>query len=182
MTPYYLYDTALFSRTIEAAKAEAATLPGAQIHFAVKSNSNPTLVTIAAKAGLGADCVSGYEIERCLSCGIPAEKIMYAGVGKTDREILLALNAGIGCFNVESIPELEVINQLAASCGKVANIAIRVNPNIDAGTHANITTGLDENKFGIPLIQVFDIIHLAHRLKNVRYLGLFSTSARRCLT
>ncbi|MBP5628656.1 MAG: diaminopimelate decarboxylase [Bacteroidaceae bacterium] len=172
ITPYYLYDTSLFSRTIEAAKAEATTLPGAQIHFAVKSNSNPTLVTIAAKAGLGADCVSGYEIERCISCGIPAEKIMYAGVGKTDREILLALNAGIGCFNVESIPELEVINHLAASCGKVANIAIRVNPNIDAGTHANITTGLDENKFGIPLIQVFDVIHLAHKLKNIRYLGL----------
>lgn len=172
MTPYYLYDTGLFSRTIEAAKAEAAILPGAQIHFAVKSNSNPTLVKIAAKAGLGADCVSGNEIERCISCGIPAEKIMYAGVGKTDREILLALNAGVGCFNVESIPELEVISQLARQSDKVANIAIRINPNIDAGTHAHITTGLDENKFGVSLIRALEAIKLAHTLSNIHYLGL----------
>ena len=171
-TPYYIYDTKLFSATIDAAKAEATSLPGAQIHFAVKSNSNPTLVSIAAKAGLGADCVSGGEIERCISCGIAPEKIMYAGVGKTDREILLALNAGIGCFNVESIPELEVISQLATQCGKVANIAIRINPNIDAGTHAHITTGLDENKFGVSLIRALEAIKLAHKLSNINYVGL----------
>ena len=171
-TPYYIYDKELFTATINAAKAEAAQIANAHIHFAVQSNNNRELITIAAKAGLGADCVSGAEITHCISCGIPAEKIMFAGVGKTDSEIRLALEVGVGCFNIESIPELEVINQIAASCGKIAKIAIRVNPNIDAGTHAHITTGLDENKFGVSLIRALEAIQLAHSLSNTHYLGL----------
>ena len=171
-TPYYLYDSSLFGRTLEAAKAEAACLPGARLHFAVKSNSHPTLVRMAAEAGLGADCVSGGEIERCLSCGILADKIMFAGVGKTDAEIELALSAGIGSFNVESVPELDVINSIAADKGKVAPVALRINPDIDAHTHSNITTGLEENKFGISMTDMVSTIMHAKALSHVCYKGL----------
>lgn len=171
-TPYYIYDTELFTRTVRTAKAEAAILPTAQIHFAVKSNSTPQLITIAAKEGLGADCVSGAEIERCIACGIDARKIVFAGVGKSDEEINIALDAGIGCFNVESIPELEVINELAATKSKIATVAFRINPNVDAHTHANITTGLEENKFGIAMSDMVSVINRAKLLSNVHYIGL----------
>ncbi|MCH5178928.1 MAG: diaminopimelate decarboxylase [Prevotellaceae bacterium] len=171
-TPYYIYDTELFARTIQTAKAEAACLPTAQIHFAVKSNSNIQLLYIAANEGLGADCVSGAEIEHCIACGIPAEKIVFAGVGKSDEEINIALDTGIGCFNVESVPELDVINELAAAKGKVAPISFRINPNVDAHTHANITTGLEENKFGIAMSDMVAVINHAKQLNNVHYLGL----------
>ena len=171
-TPYYIYDTELFTRTIKAALAEAACLPMAQIHFAIKSNSNPHLVSIAAREGLGADCVSGAEIERSIACGVAAERIVFAGVGKTDAEINYALDMGIGCFNVESVPELDVINDLAARKGRVAPVAFRINPNVDAHTHANITTGLEENKFGIAMTDMVTVINHAKQLDNVRYLGL----------
>ena len=171
-TPYYLYDSQLFRQTVLTTKDESSVFPNAQIHFAIKSNNNQTLINIAAKEGLGADCVSGAEIIRAIECGIPANKIMFAGVGKTDEEINVALSVGIECFNVESIPELEVINELAGKQNKVANVAFRINPNVDAHTHANITTGLEENKFGISMNDMIDTIKLASSMANVNYRGL----------
>ncbi len=171
-TPYYIYDTELFRKTVREAKAAASSIENAHIHFAIKSNNNPTLVNIAAQEGLGADCVSGPEIAHAIKCGIPADKIMFAGVGKTDEEITLAITSGIECFNVESIPELNTINSLAASMNKTVNVAFRINPDIDAHTHANITTGLEENKFGISMNDMVDTVRLAHTLSNVKYVGL----------
>lgn len=171
-TPYYLYDTALFKKTIDTAQKESGQLDNAQIHFAVKSNNNRTLLSIIANAGLGADCVSGPEINRCIECGIAPEKIVFAGVGKTDDEILTALRVNIGCFNVESVPELDVINQLAISEGKIANVAFRINPNVDAHTHGYITTGLEENKFGISMDDMIGVIRRAMEMNGVRYHGL----------
>ncbi|MDE6535586.1 MAG: diaminopimelate decarboxylase, partial [Muribaculaceae bacterium] len=119
-TPFYFYDLKLLDRTIEAIKSNCGDF---HVHYALKANSNPVIVSRVAAHGLGADCVSGGEIQRALDCGIPAEKIVFAGVGKTDEEILLALNAGIGCFNVESAPELEAISALANKAGKIARVA-----------------------------------------------------------
>ena len=131
-TPFYYYDTDLLDRTLDEAKRYAALIPAAEIHFAVKANANPVILRHVRDAGFGADCVSGGEIERCLEVGIPANKIVYAGVGKTDREIRLGIERGILCFNVESLPEIEIIDQLAAEQQKTARIALRINPNIDA--------------------------------------------------
>lgn len=171
-TPYYIYDTSLFRKTILEAKKEASTIENSHIHFAIKSNNNPTLINIAAQEGLGADCVSGAEIIHAVKCGIDANKIMFAGVGKTDSEIKIAIESGIECFNVESIPELVVINDIAMSMGKTVNVAFRINPNVDAHTHANITTGLEENKFGISMADMINTIKLAHTMKGVKYVGL----------
>lgn len=171
-TPYYLYNSSLLKQTISTALKESEQLANAHIHFAVKSNNNPTLLSIIANAGLGADCVSGPEIERSIECGIVPQKIVFAGVGKTDNEILTALRANIGCFNVESVPELDVINQIALREGKVANVAFRINPNVDAHTHGYITTGLEENKFGISMNDMVDVIRRAIDMKGVRYHGL----------
>lgn len=171
-TPYYLYESSLLKQTISVALKESEQLPNAHIHFAVKSNNNPTLLSIIANAGLGSDCVSGPEIERSIECGIAPQKIVFAGVGKTDNEILTALRADIGCFNVESVPELDVINQLAINEGKVANVAFRINPNVDAHTHGYITTGLEENKFGISMNDMVDVIRRAIDMQGVRYHGL----------
>lgn len=171
-TPYYLYDTELFRKTVREAKAGASAIVNSHIHFAIKSNNNPALVGIAAQEGLGADCVSGPEIAHAIDCGIPAGKIMFAGVGKTDGEIELAVKSGIECFNVESIPELYAINSIAASMGRTVNVAFRINPDVDAHTHANITTGLEENKFGISMCDMVDTVRLAHTLSNVKYTGL----------
>jgi diaminopimelate decarboxylase len=121
---------------------------------------------------LGADCVSGGEIEASLKAGFPASKIVYAGVGKSDWEINLGLDAGIQCFNVESVPELEVINQLAEAKNVVANVAFRINPDVGAHTHANITTGLAENKFGIAMRDMETIIELAKQMQHVNFVGL----------
>ncbi len=169
-TPFYYYDTALLDRTLEEAKRCAAAIPTAEIHFAVKANANPVVLRHMRDAGIGADCVSGGEIERCLEVGIPASKIVYAGVGKTDREIRLGIEKGILCFNVESLPEIEIIGQLAAEQKKTARIALRINPNIDAHTHKNITTGLEENKFGI---SVDDMEKAMKAVIRADYLQLF---------
>lgn len=171
-TPYYIYDSQLFRKTIETALAESATIPDSHIHFAIKSNNNATLLSIAAEMGLGADCVSGPEVAHAIKCGIPANKIMLAGVGKTDAEINLAIEAGIECFNVESVPELDIINELAAKQGKIVDVAFRINPDVDAHTHANITTGLEENKFGIAMNDMVSVIKHAEALPNVNYVGL----------
>ena len=130
------------------------------------------MLRIIREAGLGADCVSGGEIEASVKAGFPASKIVFAGVGKADWEINIGLDNNIFCFNVESIPELEVINALAAAKGKVAPVAFRLNPNVGAHTHANITTGLAENKFGIAMSDMLKVIGEADKLENVRFVGL----------
>mgnify|MGYP002622340430 CR=1 FL=1 len=148
-TPYYLYDTHLLAETLAAIKQETAGHEGYHVHYAVKACSNPTVLRQISSAGFGADCVSGGEIRMCLENGFPASEIVFAGVGKADWEIELAIEAGIQCFNVESVPELEVIAEIAERMGKVANVSFRINPDVKAHTHAGITTGRAENKFGI---------------------------------
>lgn len=174
-TPYYSYDGALLRRTLDAALKAMGRhdcFKDACIHYAIKANNNPQVLQMIASAGFGADCVSGGEIRQALQAGFPASKIAYAGVGKTDEEIILALNAGIGCFNVESVEELEIINELALSLGKKANIALRINPNVGAHTHSNITTGLAENKFGINLEKVPQAVEKAMASEGIDLTGM----------
>lgn len=171
-TPFYYYDSAILRQTLDTIKAEAGRYDNFSVHYAVKANANPKVLNIICQAGLGADCVSGGEIQACLDAGFPASKIVYAGVGKSDWEINLGLDADIFCFNVESIAELEVINELAAARGKVADICFRINPDVGAHTHANITTGLAENKFGIAMRDMEAAIEEATRMKHVRFIGL----------
>ena len=171
-TPFYYYDTELLRTTLRAINEEAGKHQRFQVHYAVKANANPKVLNVICQAGLGADCVSGGEIEAALKAGFPSNKIVYAGVGKSDWEINLGLDAGILAFNVESIPELEVINELAAQKNTVAKVAFRINPNVGAHTHANITTGLAENKFGIAMRDMEDVINYAASLKNVLFTGL----------
>jgi len=142
------------------------------VHYAVKANANPKVLTIIRESGLGADCVSGGEIRAAIKAGFPADKIVFAGVGKADWEINLGLDYDIFCFNVESVPELEIINELAAAKGKTANVAFRINPNVGAHTHANITTGLAENKFGISMEDMDHVIDVAQEMQNVKFIGL----------
>lgn len=171
-TPFYYYDTELLRKTLQTICQETIRHAGFCVHYAVKANANPYLLRIIREAGLGADCVSGGEIEAALKAGFPASKIVYAGVGKSDWEINLGLDKDIFAFNVESIAELEVINELAAAKGKVARIALRINPNVGAHTHANITTGLAENKFGIAMDDMLASIEEAAKLNNVKFVGL----------
>ncbi len=171
-TPFYYYDTELLRTTLRAINEEAGKHQRFQVHYAVKANANPKVLNVICQAGLGADCVSGGEIEAALKAGFPSNKIVYAGVGKSDWEINLGLDASILAFNVESIPELEVINELAAQKNTVAKVAFRINPNVGAHTHANITTGLAENKFGIAMRDMEDVINYAASLKNVVFTGL----------
>lgn len=147
-TPFYYYDLELLDATLDAIKASARD-PRFRVHYAIKANNNPEILRRIAAAGLGADCVSGGEVDQAIAAGFKPADIMFAGVGKTDREIRRALELGVGMLNVESEAELDVIIDIAASMGQVATIALRVNPDIDAHTHHFITTGLDENKFGI---------------------------------
>lgn len=171
-TPFYYYDTALLRETLDTIRCEAGRYPDFCVHYAVKANANPTLLRIIRESGLGADCVSGGEVKAALEAGFPAQKVVYAGVGKSDWEIELGLDNDIFCFNVESVPELEVINALAAARGKVARVAFRINPNVGAHTHANITTGLAENKFGIAMEDMDRIIIMASRMEHVKFVGL----------
>ena len=170
-TPFYYYDMKLLGETLAAIKKSLASRPSYKVHYALKANANGAILDEIAGAGFGADCVSGGEVRAALDAGIPAEKVVFAGVGKTDDEIRLGLENGIACFNVESIPELEVINELACEMGKKAPVAFRVNPNIDAHTHKYITTGTSENKFGIPMTQIGEVISLAQTLGNVEIKG-----------
>ena len=171
-TPFYYYDTELLRQTLRTINEEAGKHEGFVVHYAVKANANPRLLRIIREAGLGADCVSGGEIEASVKAGFPASKIVYAGVGKSDWEINLGLDNDIFCFNVESIPELEVINELAAQKGKVARVAFRLNPNVGAHTHANITTGLAENKFGIAMRDMLTVIAEAECMANSQILDM----------
>ena len=171
-TPFYYYDTELLRQTLQAINAETSWHANWHVHYAVKANANPKLLRIIREAGLGVDCVSGGEIEVSMRAGFPSSKIVFAGVGKSDWEINLGLDSDIFCFNVESIPELEVINELAQAKGKVARVAFRLNPNVGAHTHANITTGLAENKFGIAMRDMVPVIEHAAQLKHVQVVGL----------
>ena len=171
-TPFYYYDTELLRRTLTEIKTEANKHSNYVVHYAIKANANTKLLKIIHEVGLGADCVSGGEIKAALEAGFPASEIVYAGVGKSDWEINLGLDNEIFCFNVESIPELEVINELAGTKGKVANVAFRINPDVGAHTHSNITTGLAENKFGIAMRDMESIINRALHMKHVKFIGL----------
>ena len=152
-TPFYYYDLDLLRKTLELVCSETANY-GYHCHYAVKANANPRILRVIAEYGLGADCVSGGEIQAALNAGFPAGKIVFAGVGKADWEINLGLDNDIACFNVESLAELRVLNELAEAKGKTATIAFRINPDVNANTHAKITTGLSENKFGINVSQL----------------------------
>jgi diaminopimelate decarboxylase len=171
-TPFYYYDTDLLHATLRAINNETAKHEGFKVHYAIKANANEKLLRIIREAGVGADCVSGGEIEAALNTGFPASGIVFAGVGKADWEINLALDKDIACFNVESTAELAVINELAAKKGKKARVAFRINPNIGAHTHANITTGLAENKFGIAMRDMEAVINEAMQMENVEFKGL----------
>jgi diaminopimelate decarboxylase len=168
-TPFYFYDLDLLRRTLSELNKHRGSY---KVHYALKANSNPVLLRVIREAGLGADCVSGNEITRALSCGFPPDEIAFAGVGKTDREIITGLENGIFSFNVESIPELENINALAAARNLKANIALRVNPNVDAYTHKYITTGLEENKFGINPHEFSLVSSRIREMKNVTLKGI----------
>lgn len=171
-TPFYYYDTELLRATLHAINTEVSKHEGFVVHYAVKANANPKVLRVIREAGLGADCVSGGEIEAALKAGFAANKIVYAGVGKSDWEIELGLDNDIFAFNVESIPELEVINELAGQKGKTARIAFRINPDVGAHTHANITTGLAENKFGIAMSDMETVIERAAEMQHVKFVGL----------
>lgn len=171
-TPFYYYDTDLLRRTLQTIKEEAGKYEVFTVHYAVKANANPKLLNIIRESGMGADCVSGGEIEAAIKAGFPPSGIVFAGVGKSDWEINLGLAKDIFCFNVESIAELDVINELAKQAGKTARVAFRINPDIGAHTHANITTGLAENKFGIAMNDMETAIHHAEHLSNVQFKGL----------
>ena len=171
-TPFYYYDLPLLRRTLDKIRECIEPYPQFHVHYAVKANFNGRILQEISRCGFGADCVSGGEVRAALQNGFAPESIVYAGVGKSDEEILLALDAGIARFNVESAAELEVINELALSRGVVAPVSLRVNPDIGAHTHANITTGLAENKFGINYEQLPGVIELADSLPGVEYKGL----------
>lgn len=170
-TPFYYYDMELLRNTLSEIN-RSASYSNFNVHYAVKANANSEILKTICAAGFGADCVSGGEIQAAINAGFDTSKIVYAGVGKCDWEINLGLDNDIACFNVESLPELEIINELASQKGKIANIALRVNPNIDAHTHHYITTGLAENKFGINLEILDEIINKAISLPNVELIGL----------
>ena len=170
-TPFYYYDLEVLRKTLEEINFQASPV-NYTVHYAMKANVNPRVLEVIKEAGLGADCVSGGEVLAAINAGIPTSKIVFAGVGKADWEINLGLDNDIFCFNAESIPELEVINELATAKGKTAQIALRINPNVSAHTHKYITTGLNENKFGINMEDIEKVIALFPSLKNLRLVGI----------
>jgi len=169
-TPFYYYDINLLEKTLSAISKAAP--PEYHIHYALKANAHPALLHYVREAGLGADCVSGNEVKRAIDCGFDKEKIVFAGVGKSDKEINYALDHDIFCFNVESIHELKVIDELAKNKNRKASIALRINPNVDAYTHKYITTGLEENKFGINPYEFDMVLEVLKELKHVQFTGL----------
>lgn len=170
-TPFYYYDLTLLEQTLEEVK-KTSDYPGFRVHYAVKANANPSILEMIKDFGLGADTVSGGEIERALKCGFSPESIVFAGVGKSDAEIEFALLNNIGCFNVESAEELEIISDICSHLGLNAKVALRVNPDIDAHTHHYITTGVAENKFGIAMSMLSDIVIKCRDNENLEFMGL----------
>jgi diaminopimelate decarboxylase len=170
-TPFYCYSTATLERHYRVF-TEAFADTDALVCYAMKANSNQSVLRTLAKLGAGADVVSGGEMARALAAGIPPSKIVFSGVGKTVDELRAALDHDILCINVESEPELEVLSTLAVSMGKTAKISIRVNPDVDSGTHAKISTGKSENKFGIPLVKAREVYARAAKLPGLRVTGV----------
>lgn len=170
-TPFYHYDLELLRKTLDAVKKEADQNKF-HVHYALKANSNPEILKLIQSYGFGADCVSGNEVKRAVETNYSSNKIVFAGVGKSDAEINYALEQNILCFNVESMMELEVINGLAKQKNKVASVALRINPNVDAYTHKYITTGLEENKFGINPYEFDTVLDLIKTLPNIKLIGL----------
>jgi len=170
-TPFYCYSTATLERHYRVF-ADAFADVDALVCYAMKANSNQAVVTTLARLGAGADVVSGGELKRARLAGIPPDKIMFSGIGKTAGELAAALDAGILCINVESEPELEMLGAIAASKGRKAPIAVRVNPDIDARTHAKIATGKAENKFGIPISRAREVYARAAKLAGIEIVGV----------
>ncbi|WP_392469172.1 diaminopimelate decarboxylase [Sphingobacterium cellulitidis] len=170
-TPFYFYDLDLLNETLDRAKA-AADKRGFHVHYALKANFNDKVLGLIQSKGFGADCVSGNEVQKSIDSGFPAQQITFAGVGKSDKEINLALDHNIFAFNVESIQELLVINELAAKKQVKAQVSLRINPNVDAHTHHYITTGLDENKFGVPNSELEKAASVLRECENLELLGL----------
>ncbi|MEX8548011.1 MAG: diaminopimelate decarboxylase [Mucilaginibacter sp.] len=170
-TPFYYYDLELLKATLKAC-ADASFRHHFLVHYAMKANFNPRVLDTIQSFGFGADCVSGNEVLAAISHGFKKEKVVFAGVGKSDKEINLALDQDIFCFNAESVQELDVIDQLASAKNKTANIAIRINPNVDAHTHHFITTGLEENKFGINTWELPAVAEKLRQCQNLNFLGI----------
>ena len=170
-TPFYYYDLDVLNATLEEIKKHGLS-KGFHVHFALKANNQPKVLKLIKEAGLGADCVSGGEVQRAIDSGFEANDIAFAGVGKSDEEIELGLKHDIFCFNCESVQELEVLNELAGKHGKTARIALRLNPNVEADTHRYITTGLNENKFGINASDLDDVLGRLPRLNNLKLIGI----------
>jgi diaminopimelate decarboxylase len=170
-TPFYYYDLEVLKRTVRA-MSEASSLHDFIVHYAFKANANDKLLHIIRDAGLGADCVSGNEVKKAIETGFKPDHVVFAGVGKSDAEINYALEKDIFCFNCESLQELEVINDLAEKKGKIARIALRINPNVNANTHHYITTGLEENKFGINLWELDSVTAALNTLENIKLIGI----------
>ena len=170
-TPFYYYDMELFRKTVDhvAVLAEEHDI---KVHYAVKANVERRLLEYISSKGFGADCVSGNEVLHAHSCGFPADKIVYAGVGKTDKEIFNALSLGIEAFNCESLQEIYVINEMAHVYGLKANVSVRINPDIDAHTHKYVTTGLYENKFGISQHEFDKLIDIIKKSEHINFYGL----------
>ncbi|MBS1502864.1 MAG: diaminopimelate decarboxylase [Bacteroidetes bacterium] len=170
-TPFYYYDLNLLRQTLSACK-EASDKYEFHVHYALKANFNPKVLKAIQSFGFGADCVSGNEVSKAIESGFNKNEVVFAGVGKSDKEINTALDADIFCFNVESIQELNIINDLAEAKNKTARVAIRINPNVDAHTHHFITTGLDENKFGINSWQLNDVAETLRKCSNLEFVGI----------
>lgn len=170
-TPFWYYDLDLLRRTADEV-AKYSRKYGIGVNYALKANVEPRILQIISSKGFGADCVSGNEVIYAVEHGFRPETVVFAGVGKTDREISRAIDLGIGCFNVESLMELEVIDSIASAKGVRVNVAVRINPDIDAHTHKYVTTGLEENKFGISRHEFDSVIELLKRCKSVDFMGL----------
>lgn len=170
-TPFYYYDMGVLRQTLQACTTASAKY-GFHVHYAMKANFNQKVLDMIQSFGLGADCVSGNEVRAAIEHGFDKSKVVFAGVGKSDKEINFALDADIFCFNVESVQELHIINDLAKAKNKKASVAIRINPNVDAHTHHFITTGLDENKFGVNIWQLPDVAQALRACTNLQFLGI----------
>lgn len=170
-TPFYYYDLEVLRKTLQEINLQAGK-SDFHVHYAMKANVNSSVLKAIQEAGLGADCVSGGEVQAAIDAGISPSKIVFAGVGKADWEINLGLDNNIFCFNAESIPELEVINELAIAKNKTARVALRINPNVSAHTHHYITTGLSENKFGINMSDLEKVVELFPTIPNVKLIGI----------
>lgn len=170
-TPFYYYDLDILRATLEIVKKESDN-SGYKVHYAVKANANPRILRLISSYGFGADCVTYNEIAAAIEAGFKPSEIVFAGVGKTDKDIAAALKKDIFCFNCESIPEIEVINELASQLNKTASIALRINPYIDAHTHKYITTGIEESKFGINTWEIEEVTRRLDGMNNIRLTGM----------